>query len=419
MLNPAVRAAVARHADAFRNALPFRHVVIDDFFEPAQAQALLQSFPGFDERYALNEMGQVGGKAVREAVRDLPAPYPQLDAWLQTPDFLGTVATITGIPDLLYDADYVGGGTHENVDGQGLDMHIDFNYHPGNRTHRRLNLIVYLNPEWEESWGGCIELAEDPWNPHNHNRKRVLPAFNRCVIFETNERSWHGFSRITLPDSHKQLSRRSFAIYLYTRERPVEDTAPPHATVYVPEARPERLVTGHTLDNDDVRELDNRFAGARGQLYYLYEREKEFTRQIGALEQALREAMSAMRVDVLGYARQTQAPQGFWPDGWARRHATLQLELVESCKALVARIWVPDALARDYELAIAAGAARETFRPRAGRVSELTVPLKARAGERVDVRFSANQDWVPSSTSDSGDARPLSFRLLDLRVVHG
>ena len=45
MLNPAVRAAVARHADAFRKAQPFRHVVIDDFFEPAQAQALLQSLP--------------------------------------------------------------------------------------------------------------------------------------------------------------------------------------------------------------------------------------------------------------------------------------------------------------------------------------------------------------------------------------
>ena len=255
MLNPAVRAALVRHADAFRDARPFRHVVIDDFFEPAVAQALLQSFPGFDAKFALNEMGQVGGKAVREHVRELPEPYPQLDAWLQTPDFLGSVATITGIPDLLYDADYIGGGTHENVDGQGLDMHIDFNYHPGNRTHRRLNLIVYLNPEWEEAWGGCIELAEDPWNPHNRNKTAVLPLFNRAVIFETNERSWHGFSRITLPEDKRALSRKSIALYFYTQERPQEELADTHSTIYVDRPLPERFAEGRSLDAEDVQEL--------------------------------------------------------------------------------------------------------------------------------------------------------------------
>jgi hypothetical protein len=419
MLHPTVRAALDRHAEAFRDAKPFRYVVIDDFLDPELAQALLQSFPGFDAKYALNEMGQVGGKAVREHVRDLPKPYPELDAWLQTPDFLGAVSKITGIPDLLYDADYIGGGTHENVDGQGLDMHIDFNYHPGNRTHRRLNLIVYLNPEWEESWGGCIELAEDPWNPHNHNRTAVAPLFNRAVIFETNERSWHGFPRITLPEGKKSLSRRSFAIYLYTKERPAEETAPSHATVYVPEARPEHLVAGHTLTREDVLELDRRIAGARGQLHFLYEREKDFARQIHGLEYALNEARAAARLDLLGYARQIGAPEGFWPDFWARREAAMSFELVEPCKAAIARVWVPEALAGDFELLVDCNGQREIHHPRGGRVSELPIALKAKAGERVTLRFEANRDWTPSSTSDSADGRPLAFRLLDLRLQHG
>ena len=419
MLNPAVRAALARHAEAFRDAQPFRHVVIDNFLEPEIAQALLHAFPGFDAKYALNEMGQVGGKAVREAVRDLPAPYPALDGWIQSTDFLDAVSTISAIPDLLYDAEYVGGGTHENVEGQGLDMHIDFNYHPGNRTHRRLNLIVYLNPEWEESWGGCIELAEDPWNPNNHKRTRVAPLFNRCVIFETNERSWHGFSRIVLPEGKKQLSRRSFAIYLYTKQRPPEETAPSHATVYVPEARPEHLRAGHTLTTEDVRELDGRFAGARGQLHYLYEREKDFAQQIAGYEYALNEARAAARLDVLGYARQVQAPTGFWPDSWARREAGLTLELVAPCVSAIARVWVPDALASGYELVVEINGVRTTHHPRAGRVNELPLAMKLPAGARVDVRFIANQDWTPSATSNSGDGRPLSFRLLDLRLTHG
>jgi hypothetical protein len=419
MLNPAVRAALARHADAFREAQPFRHVVIDDFFEPAFAEALLQSFPGFDPKYALNEMGQVGGKAVREHVRELPEPYPQLDAWLQTPDFLGSVSTITGIPDLRYDPDYIGGGTHENVDGQSLDMHIDFNYHPANKTHRRLNLIVYLNPEWEADWGGCIELAEDPWNPHNRNKTSVLPLFNRAVIFETNERSWHGFPRITLPEGKKSISRRSFAIYLYTLDRPAEETAPAHATVYVPEPRPDHLVVGHTLTAEDVRELDRRFAGARGQLHFLYEREKDVSRQFEAYEYALAEARAAAKLDVLGYARQIGAPRGFWPDAWASRDAGLSLECVEPCKAAVARVWVPDALADGIALTVDIGGQRATHHPRPGRVSELPLPLRAKAGERVEIRFESDRDWQPSASGQSADTRALAFRLIDLRLQHG
>ena len=255
VISEATRAHLPELAAQFQRREPFRHVVIDDFFEPGFAQSLLQSFPGFDAQFALNEMGVVGGKAVREHVRTLPEPYPQLDAWLQTPDFLGSVSTITGIPDLLYDADYIGGGTHENVDGQGLDMHIDFNYHPGNRSHRRLNLIVYLNPEWEAAWGGCIELAEDPWNPHNRNKTAVLPLFNRAVIFETTEWSWHGFSRIGLPDAKRHLSRKSIALYFYTQERPPEELADTHSTIYVDRPLPERFVEGRTLDAHDVQAL--------------------------------------------------------------------------------------------------------------------------------------------------------------------
>ncbi|HET9483350.1 MAG TPA: 2OG-Fe(II) oxygenase, partial [Xanthomonadales bacterium] len=238
VLNPSVAAARGAHADAFRSAAPFRHVVIEDFLDRELAGRLLAEFPTFDARYALNEMGQVGGKAVREEVRALSEPYRTLDAYIQTPEFLRFGSDVTGIPDLLYDPDYVGGGTHENVHGQSLDQHVDFNYHPGTKWHRRLNLIVYLNPGWEEAWGGNLELHRDPWNAANDYVRRVQPLMNRCVIFETTESSWHGFTRIELPEERRTRSRKSFAIYLYTKERPREETAPAHATVYVPDTLP-------------------------------------------------------------------------------------------------------------------------------------------------------------------------------------
>jgi hypothetical protein len=216
MIRPEILASSGTLASSFHTARPFHHIAIENFLDATIRRRLLEDFPRFEDRYALNEMGEVGGKAVRIDVREISDAYRELDRYLQTREFLEFVSALTGIPDLLYDADYIGGDTHENRDGQGLDQHVDFNFHPGTRWHRRLNLIVYLNPEWEMEWGGNLQLQADPWNG-NTTGPTIAPLFNRAVVFETTENSWHGFSNIHLPPNKKSLSRKSFAIYLYTR----------------------------------------------------------------------------------------------------------------------------------------------------------------------------------------------------------
>jgi hypothetical protein len=253
-LSPETRASIDRHARAFAAAQPFRHVVIDGFLAPAFAEALLREFPPFDPKFARNEAGEVGNKAVVERIRGLGPAYAALDDLVQSRAFLDLVGRITGIADLRYDPWYFGGGTHDNRDGQDLDPHIDFNRHPVDRSHRRLNLIVYLNPEWDEAWGGSLELHRDPRAPDDEVRL-VAPLFNRCVVFETNEVSWHGFSRISLPPDKRHLSRRSIALYFYTAERPAAELAASHSTVYVDRPLPGRFVEGHVLDAADVDEL--------------------------------------------------------------------------------------------------------------------------------------------------------------------
>ena len=89
--------------------------------------------------------------------------------------------------------------------------------------HRRINLLIYLNREWEASWGGAIELQSDPHNPAVDSVQGFLPLFNRAVIFETSAFSWHGFPRIVLPPDKRHLSRKSFSIYLDTKERAAEE----------------------------------------------------------------------------------------------------------------------------------------------------------------------------------------------------
>ncbi len=178
---------------------------------------------------------------------------------------------------------YAGGGTHENLTGQDLDFHVDFNFHPSRALHRRLNLIVFLNPRWDASWGGCLELRQDPWAEEEPTSRKVLPLLNRAVIFATTEASWHGFSRIELPEGAEPLSRRSIAVYFYTKERPPEQTAPSHGTVYIPRALPSRFEAGHTLSSEDAHELQILIARRDAQIRFLYEREKETTQVIAAM----------------------------------------------------------------------------------------------------------------------------------------
>lgn len=282
MISAAVRDRAADLHAQFESAQPFRHVVIDEFLDPEFCARLIAEFPTFNAASAINERGEPGRKAVISQLASIGPAYAAFDRLMRDPEFLALTGRITGIPDLLYDPDYVGGGTHENLDGQDLDRHVDFNFHPTRAVDRRLNLIVFLNPEWDESWGGCLELTRDPWSSAADARRTVLPVANRAVIFETTESSWHGFERIRLPAS-KPISRRSIAVYFYTKGRPAHESAPSHGTIYYQRPLPQQIQPGHTLTEEDAAEIQQLLARRDQQIKFLYDREKKFSHLIANL----------------------------------------------------------------------------------------------------------------------------------------
>lgn len=247
---------------------PFPHVIIDDFLQTVFAQKLLDDFPDFSRGNSIGDDGREGPKATFAQVAKLGRPYSAFDDLIKSQSFLLLLSRLTRVNDLLYDPFYLGGGTHENRCGASLDAHIDFNYHPTERWHRRLNLLLYLNRNWQAEWGGSLELFRDP-REDAVAAICIEPQFNRCVIFETSERSWHGFSQISLPVDKPDITRKSIALYFYTTDRPVDQVAPRHSTVYVPRPLPVTLAAGHVLSAPDIQTLKQLLATRDAQIQML------------------------------------------------------------------------------------------------------------------------------------------------------
>jgi hypothetical protein len=249
---------------------------------------------------------------------------------------------LTGIPDLKYDPHYCGAGTHENFHTAGLDPHYDFNIHPITRQHRRLNVIIYLNDEWQPQWGGSIAFHSDAWDLDNDQVTEVLPIMNRCVVFETTEKSWHSVPPVNLPLEFRHLSRKSFTIYLYTDDRPASEVTPEHGTVYVQNALPKTMQPGKVLSEQDYESVRSNIQRRHSFLRALYKREYQFSTHITALTVEYRTLRRHLHVPLVGYAKPVQMDGSMYVDGWMGAHLTLTLRLYKPALGMRLYAWRPD-----------------------------------------------------------------------------
>jgi Rps23 Pro-64 3,4-dihydroxylase Tpa1-like proline 4-hydroxylase len=231
ILRPYDRDALKAEFDAAR---PFRHLVIEGFLEPAFAAEAAASFPTFDEAHPMGFGFDFVNERRKIQICDaekFPEPVRRLHEALASPAFLADLEHITGIPRLLADEELAGGGMHLTGPHGRLDVHVDFNFEPQRALHRRLNILVYLNADWDERWGGEVEL----WDAKvRHCHRSVAPLLNRCVLFETSEISFHGVQPLRCPSDR---ARQSFAAYYYTQQPPAGWDGKAHSTVF--RARPD------------------------------------------------------------------------------------------------------------------------------------------------------------------------------------
>ena len=223
------------YSKAFQIRKPVRHVVIDNFLSADVAAKVMDNFPPMESMkkhyHGINER-----KAETSDFINMHPAIQQLPLYLSSQKFIDWLESMTGIRALQSIHDRLGYGLHQGGNNSFLDVHIDYNIHPVHQLHRKLNLILFFNIKWEVKWGGQLEL----WDSNVQNRiQSIDPIFNRCVIFECSEISYHGYSKISVPNG---VTRKSYYQYFFT---PIEKGLAYHDTIF--KSRPDENTSKRLL----------------------------------------------------------------------------------------------------------------------------------------------------------------------------
>lgn len=188
---------------------PFDHIIVDNFFTDTIAHTISNQFP-ISENFWHHYNNKIENKKVCNHWDKFPKETYQAFWELCSVPVVECLSKKFNT-NLIADIGLNGGGWHLHGNGGKLNVHKDYSSHPKLNFQRKLNIIIYLSEVWEKSWNGHLEL----WSDHNQQPKEcskiVEIKFNRAVIFDTTQNSWHGLPEtINCPDN---IYRKSLAVY--------------------------------------------------------------------------------------------------------------------------------------------------------------------------------------------------------------
>lgn len=214
----------------FQDGIPYPHVLINDFFDLSYAEYLHKNFLTSDNKKILSYNNPIEKKLVIDNFESEPIFFDLFEK-LNSSNMLSIMQKLTSINNLEKDPTLHGAGLHLHARGGKLDLHLDYSIHPILKKERRINLIIYMNKDWNVEWGGGIEL----WSKNNEGfplekKSNISPMFNSAVIFQTSDDSIHGLpTPIKCPEG---IFRKSIAIYYISQAR--EGANPRQKAVFMP-----------------------------------------------------------------------------------------------------------------------------------------------------------------------------------------
>lgn len=230
-----------KHREQYRTAAPFPHVVLDGALPSEALDCVLNEFPE-NHNDIWREYNNYHEKKLEcQGEEKLSENVSLVLYQFNGAPFLQFLETLTGIDKLIPDPYFFGGGLHMIEPGGKLGIHADFSRHNRLPLERRLNVLIYLNKNWREEYGGQLELWNDDMT---RCVQKIFPAFNRMVIFTITDWAFHGHPEpLACPPG---LSRKSIALYYYTVGRPRDQLIKGKtSTLFMP--RPDETVPEDTL----------------------------------------------------------------------------------------------------------------------------------------------------------------------------
>jgi Rps23 Pro-64 3,4-dihydroxylase Tpa1-like proline 4-hydroxylase len=226
----ALLALAHTHKDTYHTNVPFQHVVIDNFLPPQILEHVLAEFPHPDSEIWQQRFNNPDTQLLKLACEDetrMPDFTRHVLAQFNSAAMSEFVEILSGIKGIIPDPHYRGGGLHQTLRGGNLGIHLDFNRYKRLSLNRRVNILLYLNKDWKEEYGGYLELWDKDMA---HCVSKVAPLFNRMVMFSTTGNSYHGHpDPLTCPLA---MTRKSLALYYYTTEVGDGETETPHTTLF-------------------------------------------------------------------------------------------------------------------------------------------------------------------------------------------
>ncbi|MFA5882552.1 MAG: 2OG-Fe(II) oxygenase [Acidimicrobiia bacterium] len=219
-LDPAALRRIAdENHERYATAQPFPHAYFDGLLPDDALDLALAAFPDPDCPVWKEYENYHEVKLETQGEERLPPEISLLLYQFNSAPFLQFLEHLSGIEGLIPDPYFSGGGLHQIVRGGKLGVHADFSRHTTLPLHRRINVIIFLNRDWKEEYGGHLEL----WNRDaTQCCERILPVFNRTAIFSTTDWSYHGHPEpLECPEG---MTRKSIALYYFTVERPEGET---------------------------------------------------------------------------------------------------------------------------------------------------------------------------------------------------
>jgi Rps23 Pro-64 3,4-dihydroxylase Tpa1-like proline 4-hydroxylase len=212
---------------------PFQHIVIDDAIDTDLAEKMYGAFPPLNDQIWEHENDadiEIKARTKWKSEFDVPEHIVDAVRILNSSIILEGIAQRLSIPKLIPDPYFSGGGLNSTSKGGLLDVHVDGNYHDMMGLHRRVNAILYLNPGWTQDWGGEFGAYDENGDVLI---KKIPPLFNRLVVFDTHDKSYHGLpDPINFPEN---VQRKSLILYYYTaakRPRDVTEIEEPHSALW-------------------------------------------------------------------------------------------------------------------------------------------------------------------------------------------